>query len=286
MSLFCIWRNWIRSVFRLLFRRGSEKRDNDLYVETLTEYLLQRSPLRSLSLSKGRSSPLRSLSNPSLRSLSTSLLRSLSLSKGIPQGHYLASTSSATVPPMSKGIPQGHYLASTSSATVPPMSKGIPQSHGLVLRPALRQAQGPLSTRNAPSCSLRNSPLRSLSLSRSSSARLLPTGRKKGIPQKNLPMKGLWKGTVSSLTEAYTFLLNLPGVCLSRVECYMIADRLVYQVQINRQMEIIMREHTKGFDRWVCLTLLESKKPRLQIRLRLCEVETHELVSHYMTSSS
>ena len=265
MSLFCIWRNWIRSVFRLLFRRGSEKRDNDLYVETLTEYLLQRSPLRSLSLSKGRSSPLRSLSNPSLRSLSTSLLRSLSLSKG---------------------IPQGHYLASTSSATVPPMSKGIPQSHGLVLRPALRQAQGPLSTRNAPSCSLRNSPLRSLSLSRSSSARLLPTGRKKGIPQKNLPMKGLWKGTVSSLTEAYTFLLNLPGVCLSRVECYMIADRLVYQVQINRQMEIIMREHTKGFDRWVCLTLLESKKPRLQIRLRLCEVETHELVSHYMTSSS
>ena len=210
-----------------MFRRGSEKRDNDLYIETLTEYLLHLRSLRP-----------RSLRNPSLRSLS-----------------------------LSKGIPQGHYLASTSSATVPPMSKGIPQSHGLVLRPALRQAQGPLSTRNAPSCSLRNSPLRSLSLS-------------KGIPQKNLPMKGLWKGTVSSLTEAYTFLLNLPGVCLSRVECYMIADRLVYQVQINRQMEIIMREHTKGFDRWVCLTLLESKKPRLQIRLRLCEVETHELVSY------
>ena len=195
MSLFCIWRNWIRSVFRLLFRRGAEKRDNDLYVETLTEYLLQ---LRSLS-----NPPLRSLSNPSLRSLSNPSLRSLSLSKGIPQGHYLASTSSATVPPMSKGI-----------------------------------------------------------------------------PQKNLPMKGLWKGTVSSLTEAYTFLLNLPGVCLSRVECYMIADRLVYQVQINRQMEIIMREHTKGFDRWVDLTLLESKKPRLQIRLRLCEVVTRELVGH------
>lgn len=153
MSLFCIWRNWIRSVFRLLFRRGSEKRDNDLYVETLTEYLLHLRSLRP-----------RSLSNPSLRSLSLS--------------------------------------------------------------------------------------------------------------------KGLWKGTVSSLTEAYTFLLNLPGVCLSRVECYMIADRLVYQVQINRQMEIIMREHTKGFDRWVCLTLLESKKPRLQIRLRLCEVESHELVSY------
>lgn len=140
-------------MFRLLFRRGSEKRDNDLYVETLTEYLLHLRSLRP-----------RSLSNPSLRSLSLS--------------------------------------------------------------------------------------------------------------------KGLWKGTVSSLTEAYTFLLNLPGVCLSRVECYMIADRLVYQVQINRQMEIIMREHTKGFDRWVCLTLLESKKPRLQIRLRLCEVESHELVSY------
>ena len=229
----------MRSVFCLLFRRGSGRRENDLYIETLTEYLLQRSPLRSLSLSKGRSSPLRSLSNPSLRSLS--------LSKGIPQ--------------------HGRPCASTSSATVPPMSKGVPQGHGLVLRPALRQAQGPLSTRNAPSCSLRNSPLRSLSLS-------------KGIPQKNLPMKGRWKGTVLSLTEAYTFLLNLPGVCLSRVECYMIADRLVYQVQINRQMEIIMREHTKGFDRWVCLTLLESKKPRLQIRLRLCEVETHELVSY------
>ena len=159
MSLFCIWRNWIRSVFRLLFRRGSEKRDNDLYIETLTEYLLHLRSLRP-----------RSLSNPSLRSLSTSLLRSLSTS-------LLRSLS------LSKGIPQGHYLASTSSATVPPMSKGIPQSHGLVLRPALRQAQGPLSTRNAPSCSLRNSPLRSLSLSRSSSARLLPTGRKKGIPQ-------------------------------------------------------------------------------------------------------
>ena len=184
MSLFCIWRNWIRSVFRLLFRRGSEKRDNDLYVETLTEYLLHLRSLRP-----------RSLSNPSLRSLS-----------------------------LSKGIPQGHYLASTSSATVPPMSKGI--------------------------------------------------------PQKNLPMKGLWKGTVSSLTEAYTFLLNLPGVCLSRVECYTIADRLVYQVQINRQMVIIMREHAKGFDRWVDLTLLESKKPRLQIRLRLCEVVTRELVGH------
>jgi len=153
MSLIRTCENWIRSVFRLLFRRGSEKRDNDLYVETLTEYLLQRSPLRSLSLSKG-------------------------------------------------------------------------------------------------------------------------------IPQKNLPMKGRWKGTVSSLTEAYTFLLNLPGVCLSRVECYMIADRLVYQVQINRQMVIIMREHAKGFDRWVDLTLLESKKPRLQIRLRLCEVVTRELVGH------
>ena len=227
MSLIRIWRNWIRSVFRLLFRRGSEKRDNDLYVETLTEYLLHLRSLRPRSL---RNSPLRSLS-------------------------------------LSKGIPQRHYLASTSSATVPPMSKGIPQSHGLVLRPALRQAQGPLSTRNAPSCSLRNSPLRSLSLS-------------KGIPQKNLPMKGLWKGTVSSLTEAYTFLLNLPGVCLSRVECYTIADRLVYQVQINRQMVIIMREHAKGFDRWVDLTLLESKKPRLQIRLRLCEVVTRELVGH------
>ncbi|SEE05708.1 hypothetical protein SAMN04487828_0363 [Prevotella sp. lc2012] len=172
MSLIRTWGNWIRSVFRLLFRRGSGRRENDLYIETLTEYLLQRSPLRSLSL-----------------------------------------------------------------------SKGIPQGHGLVLRPALRQAQGPLSTRNAP-------------------------GHRR------------WKGTVLSLTEAYTFLLNLPGVCLSRVECYMIADRLVYQVQINRQMEIIMREHTKGFDRWVCLTLLESKKPRLQIRLRLCEVETHELVSY------
>lgn len=172
MSLIRTWGNWMRSVFCLLFRRGSGRRENDLYIETLTEYLLQRSPLRSLSL-----------------------------------------------------------------------SKGIPQGHGLVLRPALRQAQGPLSTRNAP-------------------------GHR------------LWKGTVSSLTEAYTFLLNLPGVCLSRVECYMIADRLVYQVQINRQMEIIMREHTKGFDRWVCLTLLESKKPRLQIRLRLCEVETHELVSY------
>ena len=192
MSLICIWRNWIRSVFRLLFRRGAEKRDNDLYVETLTEYLLHLRSLRP-----------RSLSNPSLRSLSNSPLRSLSLSKGIPQRHYLASTSSATVPPMSKGI-----------------------------------------------------------------------------PQKNLPMKGLWKGTVSSLTEAYTFLLNLPGVCLSRVECYMIADRLVYQVQINRQMVIIMREHAKGFDRWVDLTLLESKKPRLQIRLRLCEVVTRELVGH------
>ena len=163
MSLFCIWRNWIRSVFRLLFRRGAEKRDNDLYVETLTEYLLHLRSLRP-----------RSLSNPSLRSLSLS----------------------------------------------------------------------------------------------------------KGIPQKNLPMKGLWKGTVSSLTEAYTFLLNLPGVCLSRVECYTIADRLVYQVQINRQMVIIMREHAKGFDRWVDLTLLESKKPRLQIRLRLCEVVTRELVGH------
>jgi len=243
MSLICIWRNWIRSVFRLLFRRGAEKRDNDLYVETLTEYLLHLRSLRPRSLSNPS---LRSLSNPSLRSLSNSPLRSLSLSKG---------------------IPQRHYLASTSSATVPPMSKGIPQSHGHVLRPALRQAQGPLSTRNAPSCSLRNSPLRSLSLS-------------KGIPQKNLPMKGLWKGTVSSLTEAYTFLLNLPGVCLSRVECYMIADRLVYQVQINRQMVIIMREHAKGFDRWVDLTLLESKKPRLQIRLRLCEVVTRELVGH------
>ncbi len=172
MSLIRTWGNWMRSVFCLLFRRGSGRRENDLYIETLTEYLLQRSPLRPLSL-----------------------------------------------------------------------SKGIPQGHGLVLRPALRQAQGPLSTRNAP-------------------------GHR------------LWKGTVSSLTEAYTFLLNLPGVCLSRVECYMIADRLVYQVQINRQMEIIMREHTKGFDRWVCLTLLESKKPRLQIRLRLCEVETHELVSY------
>ena len=180
MSLIRTWGNWMRSVFCLLFRRGSGRRENDLYIETLTEYLLQRSPLRSLS---------------------TSLLRSLSLSKGIPQGH------------------------------------------GLVLRPALRQAQGPLSTRNAP-------------------------GHR------------LWKGTVSSLTEAYTFLLNLPGVCLSRVECYMIADRLVYQVQINRQMEILMREHTKGFDRWVCLTLLESKKPRLQISLRLCEVESHELVSY------
>ena len=143
MSLIRTWGNWMRSVFCLLFRRGSGRRENDLYVETLTEYLLQRSPLRSLSLSKGR-----------------------------------------------------------------------------------------------------------------------------------------WKGTVSSLTEAYTFLLNLPGVCLSRVECYMIADRLVYQVQINRQMEILMREHTKGFDRWVCLTLLESKKPRLQISLRLCEVESHELVSY------
>ncbi|SEV83953.1 hypothetical protein SAMN04487850_0375 [Prevotella aff. ruminicola Tc2-24] len=172
MSLIRTWGNWMRSVFCLLFRRGSGRRENDLYVETLTEYLLQRSPLRPLSL-----------------------------------------------------------------------SKGIPQGHGLVLRPALRQAQGPLSTRNAP-------------------------GHRR------------WKGTVSSLTEAYTFLLNLPGVCLSRVECYMIADRLLYQVQINRQMEIIMREHTKGFDRWVCLTLLESKKPRLQIRLRLCEVETHELVSY------
>ncbi|MBR5988607.1 MAG: hypothetical protein IK003_03645 [Prevotella sp.] len=155
------------------------------------------------------------------------------------------------------------------------MSKGIPQSHGLVLRPALRQAQGPLSTRNAPSCSLRNSPLRSLS-----NPSLRSLSLSKGIPQKNLPMKGLWKGTVSSLTEAYTFLLNLPGVCLSRVECYMIADRLVYQVQINRQMVIIMREHAKGFDRWVDLTLLESKKPRLQIRLRLCEVVTRELVGH------
>ncbi len=143
MSLIRTWGNWMRSVFCLLFRWGSGRRENDLYIETLTEFLLQRSPLRPLSLSKGR-----------------------------------------------------------------------------------------------------------------------------------------WKGTVSSLTEAYTFLLNLPGVCLSRVECYMIADRLVYQVQINRQMEIIMREHTKGFDRWVCLTLLESKKPRLQIRLRLCEVETHELVSY------
>ena len=172
MSLIRTWGNWMRSVFCLLFRRGSGRRENDLYIETLTEYLLQRSPLRSLSL-----------------------------------------------------------------------SKGIPQGHGLVLRPALRQAQGPLSTRNAP-------------------------GHR------------LWKGTVSSLTEAYTFLLNLPGVCLSRVECYTIADRLVYQVQINRQMEILMREHAKGFDRWVCLTLLESKKPRLQIRLRLCEVETHELVSY------
>ena len=172
MSLIRTWGNWMRSVFCLLFRRGSGRRENDLYIETLTEYLLQRSPLRSLSL-----------------------------------------------------------------------SKGIPQGHGLVLRPALRQAQGPLSTRNAP-------------------------GHR------------LWKGTVSSLTEAYTFLLNLPGVCLSRVECYMIADRLVYQVQINRQMVIIMREHAKGFDRWVDLTLLESKKPRLQIRLRLCEVETHELVSY------
>ena len=172
MSLIRTWGNWMRSVFCLLFRRGSGRRENDLYVETLTEYLLQRSLLRSLSL-----------------------------------------------------------------------SKGIPQGHGLVLRPALRQAQGPLSTRNAP-------------------------GHR------------LWKGTVSSLTEAYTFLLNLPGVCLSRVECYMIADRLVYQVQINRQMVIIMREHAKGFDRWVDLTLLESKKPRLQIRLRLCEVETHELVSY------
>ena len=196
MSLIRTCENWIRSVFRLLFRRGSEKRDNDLYVETLTEYLLHHRSLRP-----------RSLRNPSLRSLSNPSLRSLSLSKGIPQG-----------------APQGHYLASTSSAPVPPMSKGA--------------------------------------------------------PQKNLPMKGLWKGTVSSLTEAYTFLLNLPGVCLSRVECYMIADRLVYQVQINRQMVIIMREHAKGFDRWVDLTLLESKKPRLQIRLRLCEVVTRELVGH------
>ncbi|WP_144006069.1 hypothetical protein [Prevotella sp. lc2012] len=135
------------------------------------------------------------------------------------------------------------YLLQRSPLRSLSLSKGIPQGHGLVLRPALRQAQGPLSTRNAP-------------------------GHRR------------WKGTVLSLTEAYTFLLNLPGVCLSRVECYMIADRLVYQVQINRQMEIIMREHTKGFDRWVCLTLLESKKPRLQIRLRLCEVETHELVSY------
>jgi len=247
MSLICIWRNWIRSVFRLLFRRGAEKRDNDLYVETLTEYLLHH---RSLRLSRSSSARLLLTGRKKerlLRSLSNPSLRSLSLSKGIPQhGRPCASTCSAPASPQrslsnpslrslslskgipqkdsQKGMPQGHYLASTSSATVPPMSKGI--------------------------------------------------------PQKNLPMKGLWKGTVSSLTEAYTFLLNLPGVCLSRVECYMIADRLVYQVQINRQMVIIMREHAKGFDRWVDLTLLESKKPRLQIRLRLCEVVTRELVGH------
>ena len=151
MSLIRTWARWIKSVFCLLFQRRSGKRDNDLYVETLTEYLLQRS----------------------------------------------------------------------------------------------------------------------LSLSCSSSARLLSTGRK----------KDLWKGTVSSLTEAYILLLNLPGVCLSRIESYMIADRLAYQVQINRQMVIMMREHSKGFERWVNLTLLESKKSRLQIRLRLCEVETLELVS-------
>lgn len=150
MSLIRTWGRWIKSVFCLLFQRRSGKRDNDLYVETLTEYLLQRS----------------------------------------------------------------------------------------------------------------------LSLSRSHSARLLSTGRR----------KNLWKGTVSSLTEAYTLLLNLPGVYLSRVESYMIADRLACQVQINRQMVIMMREHSKGFERWVNLTLLESKKSRLQIRLRLCEVETQELV--------
>ena len=150
------WGGWIRSVFCRLFLRRSGRRENDLYVETLTEYLIRLS--------------------------------------------------------------------------------------------------------NRP---------RSLSLSRSSSARLLPTGRK----------RGLWKGKIASLTEAYTFLLNLPGVSLSRVEYYRIADRLVYQVRINRQMVIMMREHTKGFHRWADLTLLESKKPRLHIRLCLCEVETHELVS-------
>ena len=94
MSLIRTCENWIRSVFRLLFRRGSEKRDNDLYVETLTEYLLHHRSLRP-----------RSLSNPSLRSLSLSRssfarLLPTGRKKGIPQhGRPCASTCSAPASP-------------------------------------------------------------------------------------------------------------------------------------------------------------------------------------------
>ena len=83
--------------------------------------------------------------------------------------------------------------------------------------------------------------------------------------------ESLWKGEITSMTEAYLFLINLPEVRLTDISHRHSAGRLSYKVKMQEKGELVLTCRTDmGKEGAVC-SLLENGKAALQVRLALKE---------------
>ena len=79
----------------------------------------------------------------------------------------------------------------------------------------------------------------------------------------------LWKGEITSMTEAYLFLINLPEVRLTDISHRHSAGRLSYKVKMRRKGELVLTCRTgMGKEGAVC-SLRENGKTELQVRFAL-----------------
>lgn len=81
--------------------------------------------------------------------------------------------------------------------------------------------------------------------------------------------ENLWNGEITSMTEAYSFLINLPGIRLTDISHRHSAGRLSYKVKMRGKGELLLTCRTDmGKEGAVC-SLLENGKAVLQVRLAL-----------------
>jgi hypothetical protein len=111
----------------------------------------------------------------------------------------------------------------------------------------------------------------------------LPKGRKEMKLKKN-GSRFSWKGEISSMIDAYLFLIRLPSVCPDNITHHVASDCLIYHAQLNENQQLTMRERFVRGNRMVDLKLNSNHQP-IVVRLLFKQSQTYE-ENHYLRASA